>query len=78
MSGSLLPAIEVTFVNVGSHTIDDESTEDGKTWLNAFIQGATTIPGCRRCIWGTDYNNPSRATHFIGTASLLQSCQEEC
>jgi hypothetical protein len=36
----VVPAIEIVVTKVGNHTIDDENTEDGKTWLAAFSQGA--------------------------------------
>lgn len=73
---SILPAIEITFVDVGTATIEDESTKDGKEWLNAFIQGATTILGCRRACWGVSDKYPNLATHFIGRGKLKTAFNE--
>ena len=64
----VVPAIEVVFTNIGDATIDDESTEDGKTWLNAFISGAESIPGVTFAAWGRSYKYPDMAMHFIGKA----------
>jgi hypothetical protein len=56
--------------NVGSHTIDDENTEDGETWLEVFQSGADIIPGVRRACWATSYRDPHIAMHFIGKPHL--------
>jgi hypothetical protein len=65
----VVPAIEVVFTNIGNATIDDESTEDGQTWLNAFVGGAKTIPGVNFAAWGKSYKYPDVAMHFIGKAT---------
>jgi hypothetical protein len=62
----VVPAIEVVITNIGDHPIDDESTESGQTWLKAFLQGATTIPGGNFASWGRSYKYPDTAVHFIG------------
>ena len=64
----VVPAIEVVFTNIGNATIDDESTEDGKTWLNAFVTGAESIPGVNLAAWGRSYKYSDIAMHFIGKA----------
>ena len=62
----VVPAIEVVFTNIGTATIDDESTEDGQTWLKAFVSGAEGIPGVNFAAWGRSYKYPEIAMHFIG------------
>jgi hypothetical protein len=62
----VVPAIEVVFTNIGTSTIDDESTEDGQTWLKAFVAGAEDIPGVSFAAWGRSYKDPEIAMHFIG------------
>jgi hypothetical protein len=60
------PGIEIVITDVGNHTINDESTEDGKLWLEAFRAGAETIKGVRRACWGVSDRDPKIAMHFIG------------
>ena len=62
----VVPAIEIVVTRIGKHAIDDESTEDGKTWLEAFRAGAEQIPGAIRACWGLSYKDPEVAMHFIG------------
>jgi hypothetical protein len=35
------PCIEVTLAKIGKHTVEDESTEDGQRYRQAFHDGAT-------------------------------------
>ncbi|KAL9468291.1 hypothetical protein ACSS6W_009985 [Trichoderma asperelloides] len=39
------PVMEIVITDIGDHTIDDVSTQDGKDWLEAFRAGAESIPG---------------------------------
>ncbi|KAL7914008.1 hypothetical protein GGI35DRAFT_490363 [Trichoderma velutinum] len=59
------PVIEIVVTDIGDHTIDDVSTQDGKDWLEAFRSGATTIPGCVKACWGRSYRDSNIAMHFI-------------
>ncbi|PNP37115.1 hypothetical protein TGAM01_v201416 [Trichoderma gamsii] len=59
------PAIEVTVTTVGNHTVEDETTEDGKKYQRAFYDAATTIPGCSRGCWGRSDKYPEKVLHFI-------------
>ena len=61
-----VPALEVVFTHVGDRTIDDESTQDGKEWLEAFKAGAESIPAVVRAGWGRSYKDPTIAMHFVG------------
>ena len=65
-----VPAIEVVITNVGDSTFDDESTEDGKIWLEAFKAAAQNIPGLIRACFARSYEHPDTAMHFIGTPSV--------
>jgi hypothetical protein len=67
----VVPAIEIVISRIGEHTIDDESTEDGKRWLEAFRMGAEQIPGVVRACWARSYKDPSIAMHFIGKTEML-------
>ena len=58
-------AIEVLFTNIGTATIDDESTEDGQTWLKAFFSYVEGVPGVNFAAWGRSYKYPEVAMHFI-------------
>lgn len=62
----VVPAIEVVITNVGDANIDDETTETGKAWQKAFLDGALGIPGCNFAAWGRSYKYPDVAMHFIG------------
>lgn len=42
------PVMEIVITDIGDHTIDDVSTQDGKDWLEAFRAGAESIPGAVR------------------------------
>ncbi|KAL7893071.1 hypothetical protein HDV63DRAFT_392966 [Trichoderma sp. SZMC 28014] len=59
------PVLEIVVTEIGDHTIDDVSTQDGKDWLEAFRLGAETIPGAVRASWGRSYKYPNIAMHFI-------------
>lgn len=60
------PCIEVTVATVGNHTVEDESSEDGKKYMTAFHAAATTIPGCSRGCWGRSDKYPDKVIHFLG------------
>jgi hypothetical protein len=60
------PVMEIVVTDIGDHTIDDVSTQDGKDWLEAFRLGAETIPGVVRASWGRSYKYPNIAMHIIG------------
>jgi hypothetical protein len=62
----VVPAIEIVITNIGKTTFDDESTEDGRLWLEAFKAGARTIPGCIRACFARSDKYPDMAMHFIG------------
>jgi hypothetical protein len=62
----VVPAIEIVITRIGSATIDDETTEDGKTWLEAFRKGADEIPGVVRAAFARSYKDSNIAMHFIG------------
>lgn len=64
------PAIEVTVTTVGNHTVEDETTEDGKKYQRAFYDAATTIPGCSRGCWGRSDKYPEKVIHFIGMSEV--------
>lgn len=64
------PAIEVTVTTVGNHTVEDETTEDGKKYQRAFYDAATTIPGCSRGCWGRSDKYPEKVIHFIGMSQV--------
>lgn len=64
------PAIEVAVTTVGNHTIEDETTEDGKKYQRAFYEAATTIPGCSRGCWGRSDKYPEKVIHFIGMSDV--------
>lgn len=64
------PAIEVTVTTVGNHTVEDETTEDGKKYQRAFYEAATTIPGCSRGCWGRSDKYPDMVIHFIGMSEI--------
>ncbi|KAL6892016.1 hypothetical protein GGI43DRAFT_413965 [Trichoderma evansii] len=59
------PVMEIVVTDVGDHTIDDVSTQDGKVWLEAFRVGAEKIPGVVRAGWGRSYRDSRIAMHFI-------------
>lgn len=69
-------AIEIVVTNARSLTINDEDTEDGKPWLEAFRSGTENIPGVRRACWGSSQRDSHIAMHFIGwsTWSIQFSC----
>lgn len=60
-------AIEVVITNVGSRTIDDDSTADGREWLEAFRAAAETVEGVSRACWAMSDKHTDFAMHFIGT-----------
>ena len=62
------PAIEITVAHIGSHTVEDPSTEDGQRYMEAFHAAATTIPGCSRGCWGRSDKYPEKVLHFLGTS----------
>jgi hypothetical protein len=62
----VVPAIGIVVTQVGSATIDDETSQDGKTWMEAFRIGADEIPGCVRACWARSYKDPNICMHFIG------------
>lgn len=57
------PCVEITVAKVGSDTVEDASTEDGKRYLKAFHDGATGNPGCERGFW-----EPARQASRMGRA----------
>jgi hypothetical protein len=63
-------ALEVVITNVGKHTIDDESTEDGKVWLEGFRKASETIPGVVRSCWAQSDKYDDIVMHFIGMTRL--------
>jgi hypothetical protein len=62
----VVPILEIVLTNIGNHTINDVSTEDGKQWLGAFTVAAREIPGLVRAGWGRSYEDSEIAMHFIG------------
>lgn len=58
--------MEIVITEIGDHTIDDASTQDGKDWVEAFRLGAEKIPGVVRAGWGRSYRDSNIAMHFIG------------
>lgn len=58
--------MEIVITEIGDHTIDDLSTQDGKDWVEAFRLGAEKIPGVVRAGWGRSYRDSNIAMHFIG------------
>jgi hypothetical protein len=66
----VVPIMEVVVTDIGTHTIDDTSTEDGREWLEAFRVGAERIPGVVRASWGRSYRDSNIAMHFIGKSRL--------
>jgi hypothetical protein len=65
----VVPAIEIVVTQICAATIDDETSEDGKIWMEAFRKGADEIPGCVRACWARSYKDPNIAMHFIGEFS---------
>jgi hypothetical protein len=66
----VVPALEVVVTKIGSHTIDDENTTDGKFWLSAFRTAAQSIPGCIRAGWARSDKYADTCMHFIGKSLL--------
>ena len=64
------PCIEVTVAHVGIATIEDETSEAGKLYMQAFHNGATGIPGCLRGCRGRSDKYPEWVTHFLGWNAL--------
>lgn len=64
------PVLEIVITDIGDHTIDDVSTQDGKDSIEAFRLGAATIPGAVRASWGRSYKYSNIAMHFIGKNNL--------
>ena len=62
----VVPAIEVVITNVGNQTIEDQSTQVGKDWLEAFRSGAEIVPGIISASWSVSHKDPSTVMHFIG------------
>ena len=62
----VVPMMEIVVTDIGSHSIDDTSTKDGKEWLEAFRVGAEKISGVVRASWGRSYRDSNVAMHFIG------------
>jgi hypothetical protein len=71
------PCMEVTIARVGSAPVEDESTPEGKRYLQAFHDGATKIPGCERLTWGRSDKYPEWVVHLIGKSSSDLSCQSK-
>lgn len=69
----VVPILEVVLSDIGSHTIDDPNTEDGKEWFGAFVAAAKTIKGLVRAGWGHSYEDSKVAMHFIGKIPLKTS-----
>ncbi len=65
----VIPAIEVVFTNIGTATIDDESTENGQTWVDASVSDAKSIPGVNFAAWGRSYKSPEIAMRLVGKTS---------
>jgi hypothetical protein len=70
------PVMEIVITDIGDHTIDDASTQDGKDWLEAFRAGAEQIPGVVRASWGRSYKESNIAMHFIG--KKVSHCDNMC
>jgi hypothetical protein len=60
------PAMEIVITDIGNHTVNDESTEDGKVWLEAFRAAAEGVPGIRRACFAMSDRDSNIAMHFIG------------
>lgn len=60
------PSLEIALFNVGSHTLDDEATEDGQMWHGLFAR-LTKIPGFIRAAWGRRVDEPSWNLFLVGT-----------
>ena len=60
------PRIEVTVTHVGSHTVEDDTTDAGRIYREAFYNAATGIPGCERGCWGRSDKYPDKVLHFLG------------
>ena len=69
----VVPALEIVITNIGDANIDDETTETGKIWQKAFLDGALGIPGVNFGAWGRSYKYPDIAMHFIGER-LFPTC----
>ena len=59
-------SLEIAIFNVGTHTLEDETTEDGKMWHGLFKR-LTQVPGFVRAGWGRVVDDLSTNIFLVGT-----------
>jgi hypothetical protein len=65
MTHDLQPTIEIAVCNIGKHTVEDESTKDGKMWHYIFSQ-ITSIGGFERVGWDRRQDDESTNLFIVG------------